>query len=225
MGCRKIDFVFIKMFKRKMVKRWLWFACTGLNQDNLFFVMTRGNNYMLFVLRGCYVSWNSNAGTFRSSNDNSNIDDCVNHSADNELRRNPLLLLCTQLIAALQKCICVNALLWLWGAGSLSEGNMFHHSFPSCLRQCTRHSVTWCNVRATEEACSWWDSVCHSAMCIYATEPWLPHYLIKRITLLFSIAFYRTVEEKNPLCVCFSTINKRFSKNFKEQVNSQISWK
>lgn len=142
------------------------------------------------VIYLCAVgSWRSVAETFRSSNDRSNINDSVNLSAHKELLKNPLFFgECTQLIGAPQKYICANAC-------PLSERNTFHRSFPSCLRQCTHHWVTWCNVRAMGRLAlgGGWVSLWRSAVCMCATEPWLPHYLIIK-RLLFYSAFYRTAE-------------------------------
>jgi len=54
--------------------------------------------------------------------------------------------------------------------------------------------VTWCNVRAVGwlAVAGGWVSVWHSAVCMSAAEPWLPHYLIKRITLLFNSTLLRS---------------------------------
>lgn len=138
----------------------------------------------LYVCRNTDGSWNSNAKTFRSSNDCSNINDCVNHSAHKERLKNPVFMERTQPIWAPQKYICGwcslpgSSELVPWLTEELSERNMFHHSFPSCLGQCTRQSVTWCNVRAMRRlalggGCA---SVWHSAVSMCATEPWLLHY-------------------------------------------------
>lgn len=129
---------------------------------------------------------NSIAETFRRSNDCSNFNDSVNHSAHKELLKNPGFFFrgvhstnwCSPEI---HLCTCS-----LPGCGELvprlteelSERNIFHHSFPPCLGQCTRHSVTWCNVRATGRlaVAGGWVSVWRRAVCMCATEPWLPHY-------------------------------------------------
>ena len=76
----------------------------------LLIVYFRGNHDLLFECRSPDRSWNNSAETFRSSNDRSKINDCVNHSVYNELMKNPASVQCTQLIGVLQKYICVNAL-------------------------------------------------------------------------------------------------------------------
>lgn len=138
----------------------------------------------LFVCTSRDGSWRSVAEAFRSSNDCSNINDSVNHSAHRTSKEPSFLVECTQLIGAPQKYICANA-------GTLSERNTFHHSFPSCLTQCTHHSVTWCNVRAMGRLAvgGGWVSLWRSAVCMCATEPWLPHYLIIK-RLFFSTVLF-----------------------------------
>lgn len=98
------------------------------------------------------------AGTFTSSNDGSNINGRVNHSAHKERpRRSPVSCALNQSGRPLPPAPCPGNtfvsklsawLRWADRLEELSEGNMFHHSFPPCPGQCTRHSVTWCNVRA-----------------------------------------------------------------------------
>lgn len=91
--------------KQEKVKQYfkLW------SVDNFLLNRTRGN-HTIKVLWYLLVCRNSNAETFRSSNDRSNINDSVNHSVSKELLKNPVFMECTQPIGAPQKYICVDAL-------------------------------------------------------------------------------------------------------------------
>lgn len=82
----------------------------------------------LHVIYLCALAVMGLEEAFRSSNDCSNINDSVNHSAHRTSKEPSFLVECTQLIGAPQKYICANA-------GTVSERNTFHHSFPSCLTQ------------------------------------------------------------------------------------------
>lgn len=108
--------------------------------------------------------------TFRRSNDRWNFNDSVSHSARKEPGRNPVLFSGSALSSPeTHLCTCV-----VRGRGEppprlteeLSERNILHHSFPPCLGQCTRHSVTWCNVRAAGRlAAQVWVGVCVCVCC------------------------------------------------------------
>ena len=85
--------------------------------------------WQLYVCGSTDGSWNSNAETFRSSNDRSNINDSVNHSAHKELLENPVFIECTQPMGAPQNYICIDALCLAvvgW--------------FPACLRSSLRET-------------------------------------------------------------------------------------
>lgn len=164
--------------------------------------------------------------TFRRSSDCSNFNDSVNHSTCIERPEfffgvhstnwgSPEIHLCRCSLPG-----CGELVPWL--TEELSERNIFHHSFPPCLGQCTRHSVTWCNVRAVGRFAvgGGWVSVCRSAVCMCATEPWLPHYLIKRITLLFNSVFYRTVGIF--LFFVWAFLPVLFLKDFKGQTHRSV---
>lgn len=164
-----------------MCENWPWVI---LWVDHLLFNRTRGS-HTIKVFYHLYMCRNSHAETFRHSNGCLNFYDSVNHSTHKKILKNPVFRgvhstnRCNPEIHFLCRCFlpgCGELVPWL--TQELSERNIFHHSFPPCLGQCTRHSVTWCNVRALGRLAvgGVWVSMWLSAVCTCATEPWLPHY-------------------------------------------------
>lgn len=149
----------------------------------------------LFVCTSRDGSWRSVAEAFRSSNDCSNINDSVNHSAHRTSKEPSFFSRMHSTnwgTPEIHLCKC-----WypLWKKHVSPLFSLLPYTI-------THHSVTWCNVRAMGRLAvgGGWVSLWLSAVCMCTTEPWLPHYLIIK-RLFFSSSFYRTVEIFPKLCV------------------------
>lgn len=129
-----------------------WIVCTLALTHNWSFtfqkVQREQGNENIHPLCTCR---NRSAATLSCSHNSSHFNDSVNHSAHKELLKNPIFF--SQFLQPRNTFVCRRLSL---GCGELPtflteeicERNIFYHSFPPCLGQCTCHTVTWCNVRA-----------------------------------------------------------------------------
>lgn len=119
---------------------------------------------------------NSIAETFRRSNDCSNFNDSVNHSAPKELLKNPVFFFSwsalNQLVQPRNTFVYMLSA-WLWWAGSLTDwGALWEKHFSplfsplpwtmypslSDLMQCESYG---------EACCCWWLGLCVALSCVY----------------------------------------------------------
>lgn len=171
-------------YKNKYKANDSWYcACAGFKLYQLI-IYSRGGDKVFYHL--C-MRRNSIAETFRRSNDCSNFNDSVNHSAHKELLKNPVFFFSwsalNQLVQPRNTFVYMLSA-WLWWAGSLTDwGALWEKHFSPLFSP-----LALDNVPVTQWLDAMWElrggllllvvgSLCGvELVCMCATEPWLPHY-------------------------------------------------